>query len=175
MRRFRSLLLLPLFCRAGARLQRGRRRLAVSAVLVVSGCLLVVLLVGVARASGSADVAQGPFIGTWQAIDLGDGSHLTLTALQFRCHLLQTNAELGPRVVYLMQADGTVLLRDGRRIYACPAGGAPHDRYAGPAAFWVGLAQKTAPRKAALDSVRYAQSVRRAGAPRPAHATSHRL
>jgi sugar/nucleoside kinase (ribokinase family) len=77
-------------------------------------------------------------------------------------------AELGPRVVYLTQADGTVLLRDGRRVYACPAGGAPHDRYAGPAAFWVGLAQKTAPRKAALDSVRYTQSVRRPGAPRQA-------
>jgi len=84
-------------------------------------------------------------------------------------------AELGPRVVYLTQADGTVLLREGRRVYASPAGGVPHDRYAGPAAFWVGLAQKTAPRKAALDSVRYSQSVRRAGAPRQIMATSHRL
>ena len=43
------------------------------------------------------------------------------------------------------------------------------DRYAGPAAFWVGLAQRSAPRKAAADSVRYAQSVRRPGAPRQPH------
>jgi sugar/nucleoside kinase (ribokinase family) len=75
-------------------------------------------------------------------------------------------AEMGPRLVYLTQADGSVLLRDASRVYACPAQDVSRDRYAGPAAFWVGLAQKAAPRKAALDSVRYAQSVRRAGAPR---------
>jgi sugar/nucleoside kinase (ribokinase family) len=79
---------------------------------------------------------------------------------------LRLIAESGPRLVYLTQADGTVLLRDSGRVYACPGDDAPRDRYAGPAAFWVGLAQKAAPRKAALDSVRYAQSVRRAGAPR---------
>jgi sugar/nucleoside kinase (ribokinase family) len=79
---------------------------------------------------------------------------------------LRMLGEMGPRLVYLTQADGTVLLRDSGRVYACPGEGTPRDRYAGPAAFWVGLAQKAAPRKAALDSVRYAQSVRRAGAPR---------
>jgi sugar/nucleoside kinase (ribokinase family) len=82
---------------------------------------------------------------------------------------LRLIAEMGPRLVYLTQADGTVLLRDSSRVYACPGDDAPRDRYAGPAAFWVGLAQKAAPRKAALDSVRYAQSVRRAGAPRQPH------
>lgn len=84
---------------------------------------------------------------------------------------LRLIAEMGPRLVYLMQSDGTVLLRDSSRVYACPGEGAPRDRYAGPAAFWAGLAQKAAPRKAALDSVRYAQSVRRAGAPRQPHAS----
>jgi sugar/nucleoside kinase (ribokinase family) len=79
-------------------------------------------------------------------------------------------AEMGPRLVYLAQADGSVLLRDASRVYAYPADEVARDRYAGPAAFWVGLAQKVAPRKAALDSVRYAQSVRRAGAPRQPHA-----
>jgi sugar/nucleoside kinase (ribokinase family) len=84
---------------------------------------------------------------------------------------LRLIAAMGPRLVYLSQPDGGVLLRDASRVYACPAEGAPRDRYAGPAAFWVGLAQKAAPRRAALDSVRYAQSVRRAGAPRPPHAS----
>jgi sugar/nucleoside kinase (ribokinase family) len=79
---------------------------------------------------------------------------------------LRLLAEMGPRLIYLGQADGSVLLRDASRVYACPADEAPRDRYAGPAAFWAGLAQKAPPRKAALDSVRYAQSVRRAGAPR---------
>jgi sugar/nucleoside kinase (ribokinase family) len=79
---------------------------------------------------------------------------------------LRLIAEMGPRLVYLTQADGSVLLREPNRVYACPAEGVPRDRYAGPAAFWVGLARRAAPRKAAIDSVRYAQSVRRAGAPR---------
>jgi 2-dehydro-3-deoxygluconokinase len=77
--------------------------------------------------------------------------------------------EMGPRLVYLAEPDGSVLLRDGGRAATLPAhpgGGAPRDRYAGAAAFWVGLAKRMAPRKAAADSIRYAQSVRRAGAPR---------
>ncbi len=79
-------------------------------------------------------------------------------------------AALGPRLIYLAESDGSVLLREGARLHTCPADpneDAPRDRYAGPAAFWVALAHRTAPRKAAADSVRYAQSVRRAGAPRP--------
>jgi sugar/nucleoside kinase (ribokinase family) len=82
---------------------------------------------------------------------------------------LRLLAEMGPRLIYLLEADGSVLLREGGRVHACPGEDAPRDRYAGPAAFWVGLGQKTAPRKAALDSVRYARSVRRAGAPRQPH------
>jgi sugar/nucleoside kinase (ribokinase family) len=77
--------------------------------------------------------------------------------------------DMGPRLVYLAAPDGSVLLREGGRVVACPAAsgeGAPRDRYAGAAAFWVGLAKRTAPRKAAADSIRYARSVRRAGAPR---------
>jgi sugar/nucleoside kinase (ribokinase family) len=87
---------------------------------------------------------------------------------------LRLLADMGPRLVYLAEADGGVLLREGARVHHAPADpheDAPRDRYAGPAAFWVALAQRAAPRKAAADSVRYAQSVRRAGAPRqPAHA-----
>jgi ribokinase len=82
---------------------------------------------------------------------------------------LRLLAELGPRLVYLAEQDGGVLLREGGRVHWCPAQAgedAPRDRYAGPAAFWVALAHRAAPRKAAADSVRYAQSVRRAGAPR---------
>ena len=82
---------------------------------------------------------------------------------------LRLLAELGPRLVYLAEQDGGVLLREGGRVHWCPAQAgedAPRHRYAGPAAFWVALAHRAAPRKAAADSVRYAQSVRRAGAPR---------
>ena len=82
---------------------------------------------------------------------------------------LRLLAGMGPRLVYLAEEDGSVLLREGGRVHWCPAQAAedaPRDRYAGPAAFWVALAHRAAPRKAAADSVRYAQSVRRAGAPR---------
>lgn len=85
---------------------------------------------------------------------------------------LRLLADMGPRIVYLAEADGGVLLREGGRVHHSPADpneDAPRDRYAGPAAFWVGLAHRAAPHKAAADSVRYAQSVRRAGAPRQPH------
>jgi sugar/nucleoside kinase (ribokinase family) len=78
-------------------------------------------------------------------------------------------AEMGPRLVYLAQADGSALLYEGGRAVRCPAEpgeAAIRDRYAGAAAFWVGLARRTPPRKAAADAIRYAHSVRRAGAPR---------
>ena len=86
---------------------------------------------------------------------------------------LRLLAGMGPRLMYLAEKDGSVLLREGGRVHWCPADAdedAPRDRYAGPAAFWVGLARRSAPRKAAADSIRYAQSVRRAGAPRQPHA-----
>lgn len=82
---------------------------------------------------------------------------------------LRLLADMGPRLVYLAEADGGVFLREGGRIHHYPADpkdDAPRDRYAGPAAFWVALAHRAAPRKAAAESVRYAQSVRHAGAPR---------
>ena len=87
---------------------------------------------------------------------------------------LRLLAGLGPRLVYLAEQDGGVWLREGGRVHWYPAQAgddAPRDRYAGPAAFWVALAQRSLPKKAAADSVRYAQSVRRAGAPRQAHAS----
>jgi ribokinase len=82
---------------------------------------------------------------------------------------LRLLADLGPRLIYLAEEGGGVLLREGGRVHWCPAQAgevAPRDRYAGPAAFWVALAHRAAPRKAAADSVHYALSVRRAGAPR---------
>jgi sugar/nucleoside kinase (ribokinase family) len=84
---------------------------------------------------------------------------------------LRLLADMGPRLVYLAHADGGVLLREGGRVHHTPAQGqdAPRDRYAGPAAFWVALAHRATPRKAAAESVHYAQSVRRAGAPRQQH------
>jgi sugar/nucleoside kinase (ribokinase family) len=87
---------------------------------------------------------------------------------------LRLLAGLGPRLVYLAEQDGSVLLREGGRVHICPADAsedAPRDRYAGPAAFWVALTRRSAPRKAAAESIRYAQSVRRAGAPRQPHAS----
>lgn len=78
-------------------------------------------------------------------------------------------AEMGPRLVYLAEPDGSVVLREGSRVVAMPVARGDtgtRDRYAGAAAFWVGLARRTPPRKAAVDSIRYAQTVRRAGAPR---------
>jgi sugar/nucleoside kinase (ribokinase family) len=77
---------------------------------------------------------------------------------------LRRLAETGPRLVYLVDADGSVLLREGGRVHAYPtpaAGAPPADRYAGPAAFWVGLARNVAPQRAAADSLRYAASARR--------------
>src|SRR5207237_681526 len=50
-------------------------------------------------------------------------------------------AAMGPRLAYLAEADGSVVLREGGRTHGCPADrteGAPRDRYAGAAAFWVG-------------------------------------
>jgi 2-dehydro-3-deoxygluconokinase len=77
--------------------------------------------------------------------------------------------EMGPRLVYLAEPDGSVVLREGGRVVVTPSGrgdSGTRDRYAGAAAFWVGLARRIPPRKAAVDSIRYAQTVRRAGAPR---------
>jgi sugar/nucleoside kinase (ribokinase family) len=82
---------------------------------------------------------------------------------------LRLLTDMGPRLIYLVDVDGSVLLREGGRVhwYAVEASeDSPRDRYAGPAAFWVALARRVAPKKAAADSIRYAQSVRRAGAPR---------
>lgn len=79
-------------------------------------------------------------------------------------------AALGPRVVYLVDDVGGVLLQEGSRVSHFASDPTPADRYAGPAAFWVALARGTPPKAAAAASVRYAQSVRRAGAPRqPVH------
>ena len=76
--------------------------------------------------------------------------------------VLSQLSDMGPRLIYLMDPDGGVLLRDGRRVHAIPAGDdPPKDRYAGPAAFWVGLARDLPARRAAIESVRYATSARR--------------
>jgi len=75
-------------------------------------------------------------------------------------------AAIGPRVVYLSSDGGGVVLQEGGRQYQFPSDPTPPDRYAGPAAFWVGIARGAPPKTAAPASVRYALSVRRAGAPR---------
>lgn len=81
-------------------------------------------------------------------------------------------AQAGPRVVYLEDGEGGVVLYESGRAQALASRphGAPADRFAGPAAFWAGLAGGTAPRKAALTAIEYTASIRRAGAPRhPVH------
>jgi sugar/nucleoside kinase (ribokinase family) len=72
---------------------------------------------------------------------------------------LRMMAGLGPRTIYLTEEDGSVLVREGSKVYSCPGAGAPPgDRLAGPAAFWVGLAHRVPVQRAALESVRYAAS-----------------
>ena len=79
--------------------------------------------------------------------------------------VLRSLADSGPRLIYLTEADGSVLLRDRSRVQTLPAPtpGPPKDRFAGPAAFWVGLAHRLAPENAARESLRYAYAVRRPG------------
>src|SRR5437763_1098580 len=65
-------------------------------------------------------------------------------------------AELGPRLIYFAETDGSVLLREAGRIQRCPAASPtrpPRDRLAGPAAFWVGLARGLPPQKAVAQSI----------------------
>jgi hypothetical protein len=76
---------------------------------------------------------------------------------------------MGPRTIYAAESDGAVFLKEGARIHHYPALGGqpqPRDRFAGPAAFWLALARGIRPQKAVAESMRYASSVRRPGAPR---------
>jgi sugar/nucleoside kinase (ribokinase family) len=78
-------------------------------------------------------------------------------------------AQLGPRIVYLEQEDGSLLVREGGRLHAIPAAGkgaAAADPAAGPAAFWVALAHGQTVEKAAAASLRYLGSRRRLSAAR---------
>lgn len=77
-------------------------------------------------------------------------------------------AALGPKVIYLAGEGGDVWLQEGRRAHLNQAVGGhePRDPYAGPAAFWAELARGTPPRKAVTAALRYAQGIRRPGAPR---------
>lgn len=72
-------------------------------------------------------------------------------------------AELGPRIVYLTQADGSLLVREGGRVHAFPASARERsvgDQTAGPAAFWVALAHRQPVVKAVEASLRYLASAR---------------
>lgn len=71
---------------------------------------------------------------------------------------LRLLGEMGPKVVFLSLADGSVMARDGGRIHtaALPEGGRRRDRYAAPAAFWVALARRQPVAQAAVDAVRHA-------------------
>lgn len=80
--------------------------------------------------------------------------------------VLRSLASLGPRIIYLVETDGSVLVREGSRVHAFQAPtseGPSKDRFAGPAAFWVGLAHRVPPQKAATDAIRYARAIRRPG------------
>ena len=78
-------------------------------------------------------------------------------------HVVRLVGELGPRVVYLTQADGSVLVREAGRIHTFPAAARERtvpDPVAAPAAFWVGLAHRQTVGKAAEASLRYASARR---------------
>lgn len=57
---------------------------------------------------------------------------------------LKSVAALGPRIIYLTEADGGVLVREGNRVHAMHVNGASSDvdHLAGLAAFWVALSRK---------------------------------
>jgi sugar/nucleoside kinase (ribokinase family) len=66
--------------------------------------------------------------------------------------------QLGPRIVYLAEENGAVVLRDGSRVHELPApraGASFSDRLARPAAFWAALAHRVPALKAAEQSLQY--------------------
>lgn len=72
---------------------------------------------------------------------------------------LRLLSEMGPRIIYLTEADGSVLVRDGARMHGAPAPSSnpsTRDRLAGPAAFWVALANRAPVTRALEQSTRYA-------------------
>jgi len=83
---------------------------------------------------------------------------------------LRRLAALGPKLIYLAAEDGDVWLQEGSRVHLIQAAGGhkPRDPYAGPAAFWAELAQGTPAGKAVAAALRYAQGIKRPGAPREA-------
>ncbi|HEY9287854.1 MAG TPA: carbohydrate kinase family protein [Candidatus Dormibacteraeota bacterium] len=83
--------------------------------------------------------------------------------------VIRAVAKLGPRIVYLLQADGSVLVREGARVHRLAGShpdGARRHATAAAASFWVGLAQRQPVLKAAEASVRYAEGRQPPGAPR---------
>ena len=82
-------------------------------------------------------------------------------------------AQMGPRLIYVEDGEGGAVLQESSRsqvLVSARPDRAPADRFAGPAAFWTGLARGIAPKKAAMMGIEYAASIRRAGAPRhPVH------
>ncbi len=101
------------------------------------------------------------------ALGLPDLAVLFGAGVEPRAALRQL-AALGPRLIYLAGEGGDVWLQEGARVHLSRATGGhePRDRYAGPAAFWAELARGTPARKAVAAALRYAQGIRRPGAPR---------
>lgn len=82
---------------------------------------------------------------------------------------LRELAGMGPHLVLMIEAEGTVLLQEGGRAHVLAAAdhGQVGDRYAGPAAFWVALSRGMSPRRAASVAQRHALHSGRAGTPAP--------
>jgi sugar/nucleoside kinase (ribokinase family) len=77
--------------------------------------------------------------------------------------VIRAVAKLGPRIVYLVEADGSVLVREGGRVHRIAGtnpDGARNHAIAAAASFWVGLAQRQPVLKAAEASMRYAEGRR---------------
>jgi len=77
--------------------------------------------------------------------------------------LVRAIGQMGPRIVYLMEADGSVMVREGGRVHRVtgthPDGASEHAT-AAAASFWVALARGQPVVKAAETSVRYREGRR---------------
>jgi sugar/nucleoside kinase (ribokinase family) len=100
-----------------------------------------------------------PALAAADSIALTDADARLLVGLSAGREATRLLAGLGPRIVYLVEADGSVMVREGGRIHRAPAppsAAARRDRLAGPAAFWVALAQNLPVATALSRSARYA-------------------
>jgi len=179
----------------GLRLDELPPRSVTAAMTIVSGYSLSVeparsaaigALAGAARRGGrsglllEADVLWStnarmarrvlePALATADSVALTHADATALLGPTTARQAVKTIAQLGPRIVYLGQPDGSILVREGSRLHAIPAlDDSPQraDRFAGPAAFWVALARGESVAEAASGSLRPSRPSGKASRPR---------